>query len=562
MKTVFKRVFSIAIFSFLVGSLASCGEKPIKDDDLVCTKQTYTFTNLSSFYDFQSATVDSYQVEGHAINYIDIKQFFNALKPLVNNNLSVTILPNLNKVRIRDEQYGLYANISWSKDAVFVPYNSFFNYVVSSTASTIDYSYAMKVADYSMSGSKSITFDLKSYDFDIYYYKGSVLMPFSIFNTLFFSQQMYNIYFNGDAFYGVSYYLGYSTSEEDYNSIKTSSLNNQEQSVLLRKETYNNFLFDMKYFYGLKEFKGYSDDFVSASDEALFLSTNVEDNNQGLINIMQKQLNELHSNICEYSVYQDPSVRPNILAEENMGEYWKTYYNARTEYRQRRADAFPSGVPEVRYQSKTAIVTFDSFVTGTNEERKREDAYKYDSFYFMRYALNKAIQHGNIDNVVIDISLNGGGNLGALIRVLGVLSDNYINYTTFNTLNREYTNVYYNVDADLDKSYQDKDAFSQFKYYILTSINTFSAANSMASMAKCSNIATLIGEKTGGGMCSVLPLILADGTTIRISSNNAIMAYTNNEYNEIESGVNPDISFARENFYDDVALANKVESNN
>ena len=375
MKKAFKRVLGVGIFSFLMVSIASCGEKPVKDDDLVCTKETYTFKNLSPYYEFDTASVDSYQIKGHAINYIDVKQFINALRPLVSNNLSVTILPNLNRLRLRDEQFGVYANISWSKDDVFVPYNGFFNYVVSSTASTIDYNYGLRVADYSTSGAKSITFDLKKFGFDIYYYQGSVLMPFAIFNTLFFSQEMYNIYFNGDAFYGISYYLGYTTTEEDYNLIKTSSLNNQEQSELLRKETYNNFLFDMKYFYGLKEYKEYTDDFVSESDKQLFLSTNTEENNQALINIMQKQLNELHSNLCEYSVYQDPSVRPSILAEENMGEYWKTYYNARTEYREKRATAFPEGVPDVRYESKTAIVTFDSFVTGTNEERKQEDAY-------------------------------------------------------------------------------------------------------------------------------------------------------------------------------------------
>ena len=174
----------------------------------------------------------------------------------------------------------------------------------------------------------------------------------------------------------------------------------------------------------------------------------------------------------------------------------------------------------------------------------------------MLNAMDIIKKQNNIENIVVDLTTNGGGNLGAMYSAVGFLTNDNINLPSYNTLTKEFRLDYYAIDSDDDGDYKDKDAYTQYNWYILTSRNTFSAANYFASVAKNMGIATVIGEKTGGGMCSVMPCILLDGTTFRISSNNSLRYHyyddesTQNIYYEIESGIAPDYEIDRENFYD------------
>ena len=59
-----------------------------------------------------------------------------------------------------------------------------------------------------------------------------------------------------------------------------------------------------------------------------------------------------------------------------------------------------------------------------------------------------------------------------------------------------------------------------------------------------------IGQKSGGGMCSVLPVVLADTTTVEMSSTNAMYTYVNNKLVFMEGGFEPDIELDYDKFYD------------
>ncbi|CRH57018.1 carboxy-terminal protease [Chlamydia trachomatis] len=136
----------------------------------------------------------------------------------------------------------------------------------------------------------------------------------------------------------------------------------------------------------------------------------------------------------------------------------------------------------------------------------------------MKNTLEKISKNKKIKNVVIDISQNGGGNIGAMYRVLGLLTNNDIVSHSHEMQSNAKTTENYKIDANKDGNYNDNDAFDNFNYYILTSKNTFSAANSFSAIVKEMNIGKIIGQKSGGGTSSVLPLVLNDGTSILISS--------------------------------------------
>ena len=171
-----------------------------------------------------------------------------------------------------------------------------------------------------------------------------------------------------------------------------------------------------------------------------------------------------------------------------------------------------------------------------------------------------------IENIVIDLTTNGGGVLGAMYSAIGFLTDEDIVLPRYDTLTKEFRIDYYAIDSDDDGDYEDNDAYTQYNWYILTSKNTFSAANYFVSVAKNMGIATIIGEHTGGGMCSVMYSVLADGTAYRFSSNNTMRFHyydkesNKNIYAQIESGISPDYEIDREYFYD-LAYLNDFISN-
>ena len=227
-------------------------------------------------------------------------------------------------------------------------------------------------------------------------------------------------------------------------------------------------------------------------------------------------------------------------------------------------------VPVVRFSGDTAIITLNEFVTGTQEQiydgdKIRDDAWKYDSFFYMRTAMQAIAEHGGINDVILDLSLNGGGNLGAMARMLGCLTDDPVPLTNADLLTGASYVEYLYIDTDLDNDFTDKDNFDGYDWFVLTSNYTFSAANTFAATCKSMGIAAIIGEQSGGGMCAVMPVILADGTALQMSSNNCSQYLTQrgNSYTfeDIEGGILPDRELSRDRFYADDAFLDSFVGN-
>ena len=77
--------------------------------------------------------------------------------------------------------------------------------------------------------------------------------------------------------------------------------------------------------------------------------------------------------------------------------------------------------------------------------------------------------------------------------------------------------------------------------FIFTSPVTFSAANLMTSIAKDMGIATIIGQDSSGGACSITAISLPDGSAILVSSTGML---TDTAYNSIEYGIRVNLAMA------------------
>nr|WP_307919408.1 hypothetical protein [Mycoplasmopsis bovis] len=69
----------------------------------------------------------------------------------------------------------------------------------------------------------------------------------------------------------------------------------------------------------------------------------------------------------------------------------------------------------------------------------------------------------------------------------------------------------------------------------------------MTHIAKENKFATILGNKSGGGMWSILPLVIPDGTSFKFSSNNAWISWINKKIEKpkdlpyTQDGIEPDI---------------------
>ncbi len=547
----FKRFVSLLLLSvFLLFATTSC-----KSGDKISVKSEKTpFVNYSTDYQMKTEYMNTYFIDGGETRYVDATNFMKALKGfymtsyirktsmLFSNNLSFYCFVNTGKSVTKTS-----VTFSWDDNTISVSDSLFFNLI--NMSSTTNYSRLLNEKDVEKTDEKTLVFDLDKYGYDIYYKNGKCLVPFSIMNIIFCSNDYYNIYYDGTKYFGVTYDIS-SYDRESIIRLKTCNLNNKAQTEELRLETYNCLRFVLDYYYGLKQYKGIDDieaDLAPYKDDMLSLDPEV--NKQAYYSYFINHLDELHTRIGSYSFYYDPTAMTDNWDTEKTSESRRKYTQVETQLKELSSSCY-SGENTYRISGNTAVIYLKNFTTGTDEQTSGSEAYKYDSYEFVKYALDRIATEGSsVTKVVLDLSQNGGGNMGALMRVLGFLSNNSIKYYNYNYLFQNSVSALYDVDIDNDGDFTDNDAYTQYNWYILSSYNTFSAANSFVAMSKSLG-ATIIGQKSGGGMCSVLPIILPDQTTIEISSNNAQMAELNGEFRMIEGGIEPDISIEYEKFYD------------
>ncbi len=159
----------------------------------------------------------------------------------------------------------------------------------------------------------------------------------------------------------------------------------------------------------------------------------------------------------------------------------------------------------------------------------------------------------NVTKLGIDLTFNTGGNVGALYRVLGLITDQPFATSGFNRDTYSYSTTY------ITTSYE---SYTEFDWFLLTSFATFSAANEMATMFKQNNMGIIIGEVSGGGACSITPILLPDGTFFTMSSNNInMLRLSDGTYVINEDGITPDHVIPQEDLLNNTVLAGILNGN-
>ena len=111
-------------------------------------------------------------------------------------------------------------------------------------------------------------------------------------------------------------------------------------------------------------------------------------------------------------------------------------------------------------------------------------------------------------------------------------------YYSENLVTGQRQKFYFDVDCNFDGVFDEKDKEVKYDLNIALMVSdvSFSCGNFLPSLLKDAGF-PIIGERSGGGACSVQPFITPEGMQFRLSSARARL--TNDQWVNIDTGIEP-----------------------
>ncbi|MDL2291980.1 hypothetical protein LJC17_00080 [Acholeplasma sp. OttesenSCG-928-E16] len=519
------------------------------------SKKTLDFHGKGEEYIVSDSTLDIYYGSDSELPYVNIEDFLDVINGAIQSNeLEYTSKDNGNTLKVSytveyedetTEEY--FIELDFADNTIFIPTFDFFSGYGAPT--TTDFGNGLLYTGFDYTEPNETTIDLKNYGFDLVPHDETgvtkYLMPLHLANLFFLSDTYYDVYYNGDDVYGIDTYQVYGSTEADeavMKEIRTSSLNGTNASTRFLHQNFNYLVLALDYFYGLKEYKGIESfyDYFGPSYTKFIGGSNLAAQN---LFKFTHEIDDLHTS-HQWNGY---FVRPTTSYSDGKGDadlrgpVVASFYGHLQSVFNLQIAAFGGRdkpmIPAIRYidNQKTAIFYFTSFTATT------PDVFKD----FLDKLPN------SVENVIIDLTYNTGGNVGAVFRMFGYMTEKPFNYHSMNP--KDGSAYSYQIESEYV-------AFEQYNFIIMTSGVTFSAANLMASMAKEIGF-PVIGKQSSGGACSISVISLPDGGIIMVSSNNmlASVEYDNGEkiYKDVEGGV--PVDYTVNGFYNEQEVINAIK---
>ena len=406
---------------------------------------------------------------------------------------------------------------------------------------------------------KEMCFDLKPYEIDLVKKDDGYYVPLHTLSDLFLS------YYNAYELYNGESVIVAAGLDEKLTDLYYSSA--PERTEDFATFDYHELCFMLDHMYGLKEIHGidnFDEYFYEIGVKKRLMGTDQSEADAALYEFISCYLDDLHSGFMAESCGSDPGK----IAELAEGIYgpWKIKFNGWIdEFEAERNKAYPDGYLPYEEVGNTAYITFDSFVAPRedidyNSEPKEEEL--GDTIRLMQYSYDRIMREGSpVENVVMDLSMNIGGDINAACYVIGTyLGVGSINVK--NTMPGATTTAQFHIDSTRDGRFDEKDTLGDkdLNLYCLISPVSFSCGNLVPNEFKADPHVTLIGKTSGGGSCSYMPMATAGGTRFKISGYRRMSTFKNGSFYDIDRGAEPDIYIDRISDYYDRKTLNKIIS--
>ena len=193
----------------------------------------------------------------------------------------------------------------------------------------------------------------------------------------------------------------------------------------------------------------------------------------------------------------------------------------------------------------TAVFSFDMFdvnIDGWNKYYHENGSMPEDTISDFYTAINMADSDPEVKKFVFDLGVNGGGQMGAVEYMISMISDSR-SVGMKDSIHDRLGIENYTVDKNLDKVIDEKDdAFvPDLKYGVITSYYSFSCGSLLPYLAHENNI-LLMGERSGGGSCTVFIHTTPDGSLFQLSTESTLI---DSQGNSIDKGIAPDYDLVK-----------------
>ena len=403
-----------------------------------------------------------------------------------------------------------------------------------------------------------LTLPLGEYGIDLVWQDGLYLIPLQTLSDFIVAPVGSGVYFNGQCVIFSGNVKEY--AEELYYSAPTG-----ERSEALREYGYNELCLMLDYMYGMKdthEIESFREFFHDIGLENLLKGANAEYADRAVWKMITDFFDDLHSDWHGYSYLAGP-----VDEKVPDGPSVSRWIETKREQLAAREQFYPDGVPGYEEVGNTAYITFDRFYfEGLDADRyyQTEDPMDFDDMdtigLIMKAHAMINRENSPIENVVIDLSCNGGGHAdAAMFTMAWFLGEASIGMK--DTMTHAMCSSAYRCDANRDRKFDDSDTVSDKNLFCLISPVSFSCGNLVPCMFKESGRVTLIGRPSGGGACPVLNVSTAWGTSFQISSNNRLSLLKNGSFYDVDRGAEPDYVLTNpEQYYDRAALTDYINS--
>ena len=200
------------------------------------------------------------------------------------------------------------------------------------------------------------------------------------------------------------------------------------------------------------------------------------------------------------------------------------------------------GEDTYRESGNTAIIRLDSFMpdeAAWDLYYKGEGDFPEDCLGTVLSGLKKASENPEIENVIFDLSCNGGGSPDVMMAILAVTTGQDQLYGIHKLTDRNMT-ITFDADTNFDGVYDEKDQELRydFNYGVLVTRHAFSCGNLFPIIIQEAG-AVLIGEPSSGGSCCVQ--VGTDAQSFNYMMSSAQWQLTDSDFVDVEGGCEIDI---------------------
>ncbi|WP_280135561.1 S41 family peptidase [Mycoplasmopsis bovis] len=449
------------------------------------------------------------------VAYVGIKEFLRSISTIIKHD-KLTFSFNNDKVKLvlktdLDEKNNPSLTVDYKLKKIIVSNYKFFTEILKKYERGEEKLKISFLKRENQNLNEEFEFDLKKYNIDILKGKDDLYLPQILLNQVILNESNIQTYFNEDVFN--IFRFAESLAGTGPINLKMSPKNNVKNipdGLRNFQLKYYPFLFD--YYYGIKLdknksykefFNNYKTDILSNDSDTHYLSTKkiISDLDDPHTAYKLDGYYDKSRNLSSQQIANKKRTNDQIEISNQLQKY---YFKNNTEYQN-------VYTPD----NKTSVISFKAF-----EE---------DSASHIEKSLKEAKEKG-VKNIVFNLTLNGGGFIGAAFEIMGFMTDKPFKSYTYNPLSGE-------KKIELIQSKYPK---YDFNYYVLTSPYAFSAGNIFPQMVKDNNVGKVIGYKTFGGASAISYAILPTGDIIQLSSNTV---FTDKHFRTTEFGIEPNFKF-------------------